>query len=572
MNTINKYLCACALMVAIASCKDDRWDEHARITGELQGLSLKEAIQAEAECSAFYAALVSTGYDTLLASANSFTVFAPSNSAWQQAMGAKSIGELRVEVANHIAYDKRLTTAPDFYTSPLRMFNGKMVRYDSVSSTFSGAAITSKDRVAANGVFHLTDAALERRDNVWDYIYGLRSALYPQVQFLKSATVNRREMDMDRSVQVGVNGVGQPVYDTVWADVNDFLKAFPLNDETKEWTYVVLQSDGFDRLFTKYRPYFAQASNQRTDSLTYINVCRDFVFEGRVNIALHDTLANADGVKVPLGRATIAQTYEASNGRVYVINESNILLREKIKPVLVEGEAYNPLRAADPSYIFTRYKLWASGDRDVMLAGRAAQTDTIHVIGSLGQDSAYTVKKTFLTESSDGNKPNVYNSYIEYKAPVYAVNYEIHYVAYDDIASHFADSLQILRIEQKLFVSMPGRPALQKGTKYSADAVANSYMTDRVDDIARFDTCFVAIDTAGIRKERKMRKWTISKQRAQAIQAPVSTSQAYIMSVPAAGELTLWLCNTARDKDYASQLQGFLFLDYIKFVPILEDN
>jgi uncharacterized surface protein with fasciclin (FAS1) repeats len=573
MKTIYKCLCVCAFLPALATCKDDRWDEHAKITGELGGVSLKEAIQAEAECSAFYEALVSTGYDTLLASANNFTVFVPSNSAWQQAQGKSSVEELRAAVANHIAYDKLLSTNPDFFANPLRMLSGKMVRYDDLTKTFNGAAITAKDRVVANGVFHLTDVALERRDNVWDYIYSLRSADYPQVQFLKSVTVNHREMDMGKSIQVGLNAMGQPVYDTAWVDVNDFLRAFPINGEAKEWTYVVLRREGFEQLYLKYRPYFAQPSTQRTDSLTSINICRDFVFEGRIDITQHDTITNADGVKVPVMRgAGIVSSYEASNGRVYIINGSNILLREKIKPVLIEGESYNPARAADPSFIFTRYKRWANGDRDVMLAGRVSQTDTIHVAGSLGQDSTYTVKKTFLPESQDGNKPNVYNSYIEYKAPVYAVSYEIHYVAYDDIAAHSSVPLQTLRIEQKLFVSMPGRPVLQKGTQHSADAVANNHMTARGSDVALYDTCFVALDTAGVYRERKMRKWTVSRQKAQAIQAPVTTPQAYTMSVPAAGELTMWLCNTARDKDYASQLQGLLFLDYIKLVPILKEN
>jgi uncharacterized surface protein with fasciclin (FAS1) repeats len=567
MKTINKCLYVCAFVAAIASCKDDRWDEHAKITDELLGLSLKEAIASEAECSAFYAALLSTGYDTLLATANSFTVFAPTNSAWQ----AVSTTDLKATVANHITYGKRLSTDAVFLDSALYMLNGKVVRYDRQAKTFNGATLTSADHVTANGVFHVTDKVVERRNNIWDYIYGLSSARYPQVQFLKSAAVNYREMDISKSVPNGVNAIGQPVYDTAWRNVNTFLKIFPLDDETCEWTYIVLENEGFDRLYTKYRPCFMQPVVQRTDSLTYINVCRDFVFQGRIDVRQFDTIVNADGVKVPVGGgANIVREEECSNGRVYILRESNILLREKIKPVLIEGESYNPNAAADPESIFTRYKLWASGERDMMLAGRVTQVDTMHVTGSQGQDSTYTVSKTF--EIDNNFKPNVYNSYVEYKVPVHAVSYEIHYVAYDDVASHFSEPLQTLRIEQKVFVSMPGRPVLQKGTKYSADAIANGYMTDRVDDVARFDTCFVAIDTAGIHKERKMQKWTISRQKAQAIQTPVKSPQAYIMPVPTAGELTLWLCNTARDRNYASQLQGLLFLDYIKLVPILPEE
>lgn len=567
MSAANKCLCVCAFAAASASCSDDRWDEHAKLPDKQLGLSLREVIQAEAECSAFYAALVSTGYDTLLATANSFTVFAPANSAWQ----AVSQADLKATVANHIGYGKRLSSNPAFLDSALYMINSKAVRYDAPTKTFNGASVTSADHVAANGVFHITDKLVERRDNVWDRVRQLSRSTYPQVRVLLSTTVNRDEMDMTKSVQTGVNDLGQPVYDTVWASVNSFLRKTPLNDEQKVWTYIVLQSDGYDKLFTKYHQFMQAGAS--TDSLKSVNICRDFAFEGRIDITQRDTIANVDGVKVPVGGATVVATYECSNGRVYIINESNILLREKIKPVIIEGESYRPNRAADPSFIFTRYKLWASGTRDIMLAGRARQTDTVHVQSSQGEDSTYTVTATFIAESSDGNKPNIYNSYIEYRANVYSVSYEIRYVAYDDIAAHVSNSNgHALRIEQKLFASMPGSPPLQKGTKYSTDAIANSYMSSRYDGDAYFDTCFVAIDTAGIFKERKMQKWTVSKLNAQAIQAPVSTSQASAMHVSRAGELTMWLCNTAREKDYASQLQGYLFLDYIKLVPILSEE
>jgi uncharacterized surface protein with fasciclin (FAS1) repeats len=571
MNAINKCLYVCAFAAAAASCGDDRWGEHAKVTGELLGVSLKEAIQGEAECSAFYAALVSTGYDTLLATANSFTVFVPDNSAWQ----AVSEASLKETVANHIAYGKRLSSSPAFLDSALYMLNSKAVRYDEQSKTFNGAAVTSGDHVAANGVFHITDRVVERRDNVWDCVRQLRRAEYPQVQFLLSTTVNHSEMDMDKSVQVGVNDVGQPVYDTIMLTVNSFLKETPLNDESKVWTYIVLQESGYNALLLKYRRFMQAGSNTATDSLVGVNICRDFAFEGKIDITQRDTIVNVDGVKVPVGSATVRNTYECSNGRVYIIDASNILLREKIRPVLIEGESYNPSRAADPSFIFTRYKLWASGARDIMLAGRARQTDTIATIkDAQGNDSAYSiVTATFIAESSDGNKPNVYNSYVEYRANVYSVSYEIHYLAYDDIDAHVLNSNgQALRIEQKLFASMPASPPLQKGTSYSADAIANGYMTGRLAGDTYYDTCFVAIDTAGVRKERKMQKWTVSRLKAQAIQAPVQSPQAYAMAVPRAGAVTLWLCNTARDKDYAAQLQGYLFLDYIKLVPVLEEE
>ena len=181
------------------------------------------------------------------------------------------------------------------------------------------------------------------------------------------------------------------------------------------------------------------------------------------------------------------------------------------------------------------------------------------------------------------------NFFIEYKAQVNSVDYEIRYIAYDDIGSgnrlmsnqyhievpidnppDFPDDpdaereVQTFRLEQKLFISMPGRPVLSKN---SDSKIENNFERD---------ACFVSVDTAGIKKERTMTKWTFDNTtNTQYILQPKSDTDAGILKVEQTGELTLWLCNTTRTNATAGGTllgaQGMLFLDYIKLVPIVEE-
>jgi hypothetical protein len=380
-------------------------------------------------------------------------------------------------------------------------------------------------------------------------------------------------MDMERSVQTGVNETGQPIYDTAWVDVNDFLKEVPLNDEAMEWTYIVLRNTGFNSLHRRYSPYFkmpADPSGSLTNALVSFNICRDFVFEGRVDITQHDTLTNIYGMKVPVKGAEVRTTYESSNGVVYVINNQiNIPLREKIKPVVIEGEDF--VDASDRSFLHKRYKQWASGAYDIILSGQTRQNDTVPVLDSLGQpvpslvtglDSVKAEGKTFSTPGgAEASRANVNNFYIEYRAPVYSTSYLVYYVAFDDVSGFSSDTNHVLRIEQKLFASMPGKPALKKGNSASAEAVTNGYLGDTI--------CFVGVDSAGRHRETQLKMWTL-EEKTQFIKSPLARPRPDVMEVSNVGELVLWLCNTTRSN--TTRQQGMMFLDYIKLVPILEED
>jgi uncharacterized surface protein with fasciclin (FAS1) repeats len=540
-----------AFVVFLAGCSDKEWDNHTASEANLRA-NILEVLQSNPNLSIFSQVLKKTGYDNLLSLAVNYTVFAPSNSAWD-GIDTTDVSSLKKVIAYQICLGKNLSSDSNFYKN-LTMLDTKHLRYDSSSSTFADASVTSADNVAGNGVVHVTNKLFERKDNIYEYITSTYSDLQ-QVKYLIS--LNKQVMDADKSVQVGVSN-GKIVYDTVWTNVNAFLKESPIDNEDSVMTYVVLKNPGFQSLYSKYSPYFVQSTDAKTDSAVHYNVCQDFVISlsGKVDISQYDTITNAYGLKVPIAGSTITDTYEASNGRVYVIDQSNILLREKIQPILIQGEDY--LAASDTTCIYKRYRTWASGKRDVMVNCRNYQTDTIHSIGSKGQDSTSISTKTFYWDASN-YLANVINFYLKYKAKVNSVGYNVYYVAYDDIGWHYSDANQIFRLKQKLYASMPGSIELSKGTGTYVNAVVNNYLGDK--------TCFVGINQAGVHQETKLAQWNLANNTTQLISSKVTTANSDVMTVPKSGNLTLWLCNTAEST--ASSAQGMMFVDYIKLVPIL---
>jgi len=541
-----------ALSLLMTGCYESTWESH--VSNDIYSkYNLSEVIAQKPELSTFYKVLKKTGYDQYLTSANSFTVFAPKNDAWAT---IDTTSELQLEkvVSMLIVYKSYFTDMPDLYTS-LKSIKGKNIFYDPATKTFNGAKIDTTANYcnlrASNGVIQETDKVVELKNNIWEYLSTKTTS--NQYKYINS--LSHQTMDMTKSIAIGVYPNGKTKYDTAWVTVNNFLKSYPIDNEDSLYTYVVVENDGFNALYTKYKPYFQMATPVKTDSATNFNVCQDFVFKGNSDITQFDTLTNVDGVKVPLKNIVIKDSYITSNGRVYVVSGINIPLKNKIKPIKIEGENFT--RAQDANYVFTRYKLWASGQRDIAFSGGETQADTLYRRTTGLKDSI--VSKTYFINSN--LVANTANFFIEYKTKVNSANYDIYYVAYDDNVSD-ADltyrNYGVYRIIQKLFVAMPGGLPLAKGITDNTAGVANNYLGE-----AR---CFVGQGMAGVKELTKLKQMNlVATTQLVDFTTPITTANSDVMTVPNTGTLTMWLCNTARS--VTASRQGLLFLDYILLVP-----
>lgn len=370
--------------VILAGCTGNPWDEYTSLSGGVARLDLFELLKSKPELSSFTALVVQSGWDKELQNTLIYTVWAPDNNAMTKVATSVTgdAGKLKEFISNHIIADKRLAGGNN-RISTIKMAGGKNLEEDNVKKTIDGVRLLDPlDLPATNGVLHVLEAPLSPRKNVWQLIEENQTAKKHN-SFLKN--LGKKVFDPSIATQTGVNPVtGRPVYDTlsglVWRNAFTDHVADLLNEDSV-FTAFLLTDQVYNMQFDRYRPYFNAGLNQaKTDSLTNWSICKDLVFKGYLSTdELNKTLISRFGVKVPVSSADITETYKGSNGILYVIGKCDIPAKDKILPIVIEGEDSTKMVTVATGGLrgFTRQKLSASGGADFVLYNHQANPGII---------------------------------------------------------------------------------------------------------------------------------------------------------------------------------------------------
>lgn len=531
---IQLWLIIPVMSTLLVAC-NNQWNEHVEIGDKTLNSSVIEAIQSRSELSAFYAMLQTTGFDQLLATDNEFTVLAPSNSALAIYANASKEQQIAI-VKNHIAYLSFNVNQLQLKTE-LTMINGKKLDLSALT-----VEATNRDILCGNGILHSVNKAIAPSLNIYEYLSTLSDKRYIQLDSLLGKT--RQVMDQDKSIQTGVNNQGQAVYDTIWTTKNHFFDQMPLNNEDSIYSFVLLENDNFNAIKAKYAKYMQQSSNVKTDSLATDELIKDLVFQPNSNQAL-------SGVTVDFSQATVVTQYTASNGTIRIMKGVNIRMKEnKIRSIYVEGENYK--QVYDPKHVLTRLRPWARGGMDVLVSGNTNQTrDSI----SVANGSIVTITYRFYYDTN--LQTTVVNYFLQYQATLNSVDYDIYWMAYDDMPLHVGTDgydASTLSLNQKLFISLPQEKVLKRE---SNGQISNNYLGNT--------TAFVGTSLAGARNESHLSKYTLGVIPTTYITTQI-VDDPYTFSVPVMGNTTFMVCNTSKATG------GVMFLDYIKLVPRIADE
>lgn len=355
---------------ALPGCK--KWDTHNAITEEALNKTLFEQISADTSLSRFTQYLTKTGYDKVISSSKTFTVYAPSNAAIASldAGIVNDTAKLRLFVGNHIATQSYFTTtAAD--TMRIPMVNGKY--HNILNSTIEDATISRGDNRAKNGVYHVINKMLPALDNCWDALSN--NAAIPAAQKTFMLSLFMKVYDLTNAVQIGVNDTsGAPIYQPGTDSImtNLFWRyAYDLRDESQQFTLFVLVDSAWNTETIRYSPYFKYTDSLSTAKLAKWNVVKDFGFAGAYTPAtLPDTLHSRSGVSVPVDKSAIVQTITTSNGIIYVMKKVAITPPAKLRSFVIQGENYNTYSVDKRSvtYFRDRYNPLTNLDfRDVLV-------------------------------------------------------------------------------------------------------------------------------------------------------------------------------------------------------------
>lgn len=342
MKLVSKLaLFGLATLLTMGGCQKD-WDAHNGITDDRLNKDLLTRLKETTNLTKFAELVVKAGYDTVLSSSKTFTVFAPTNDALSGLDPAivNDLAKLKPFIANHIAYQSYVTTKVTD-TARIEMLSGKF--QNMLGKKVASADISEADQLAKNGVLQVVNKMLPVLPNCWEAMSA--SADFPTAQAAYLNTLNYTGFDPEEAEVIGIDpNTGAPIYRPGTGNLPANLywdKVYDLRTEEDQFTYFAVENTGFTDEVAKFNPYFKTGVQAVSDSIASFQVLKDFAFEGKyLQSQLPDTLVSKFGVKVGIDKSRITKTIDCSNGVIYVMSGLPVAPSTKFISRIIQAENY----------------------------------------------------------------------------------------------------------------------------------------------------------------------------------------------------------------------------------------
>ncbi len=367
------------LLLGLGSCTHQAWEEHYNAnTVNVIDKTLKEAILEDASLSSFAAFLQECDYLDMFGNNQSYTIWAPTNQAWE-GFDASDKQNLLLTLKNHVSRYPYLTTDVDNQEVTLRMMDNKSLRFyrDGEDYYFGSQKLVTKDQVYKNGILHKMDSYEPFVMNIYEYIQytpGIDSLN----AFLQANHV--KQFNESQSLILGVNDMGETVYDSVFIEYNVLLSLMgDINSEDASYTALLPSNTAWADYMTRIRPYYnyhpfvlplpasgePETDEQLSDSLEVARIrtylLKHLVFNGALTPEKIKTLTSMEttypGLPVeiedmPAYFAGALDSYTVlSNGVVYTTDHVNMDEKFWCKTKKIEAENFNNHYSIPNSFI-----------------------------------------------------------------------------------------------------------------------------------------------------------------------------------------------------------------------------
>lgn len=350
------------VMLAATSCTD-AWDKHyAPEMAEKSSLNLYDYIAADADLSTFAGMLRVAGYDKVLSSSQTYTVWAPVNSALQD-VSLNDTAKVKEIVENHIA--RFLLPTSGVTQKQVFMLANKIVVFagNGPDYTFGGNRLVKGNIGTINGVLHKIDNYVPYLKNIWEFI-----GQTPGLDSLKKYLYSNSKFEFDLSASgkdIGTNAQGQLIYDSVFIFTNKVLNRIgQLNKEDSLYTAILPDNKAWDEALENIKKYYVTQAKDggeaRQRKYAEWALVKDLVFRQQVaSPESYDSLVSTTGSVFyrPDSLFMGATRHAGSNGLMYVSNSLKYKATDSWhKEVRIEAEnvSYTETGVKSNFDIFTR--------------------------------------------------------------------------------------------------------------------------------------------------------------------------------------------------------------------------
>tara|TARA_R110002049_G_C9176538_1_gene562806 strand:+ start:9017 stop:10534 length:1518 start_codon:yes stop_codon:yes gene_type:complete len=321
MVNFSRLVLVLCLIIAVG-CNEDAWDEHYEELDSRLETNVLSILSEDSDYSTFVKYIEQTGYSSQLAMSQSYTIWAPNNTAFEQVPSdiLNNHDLLKELIGNHIslfAYNSSSNSE-----TLVKMFNNKYVEFINTngSSSFGGVDVVNKDLLASNGIVHTINQVLEVNPNIWGYLNEYESQFPILMDFLNQ--FNETGFDESNSVQTGTNTLGQAVYDSIFSTQNTYFKIIgDLSSEEERFSFIGLTDEAYasayDNLDDYYNSPYIDTVKNNVDKVIF----RNLNFPQVDSSELNGTIITTTGSEVMLDPNSIIENVALSNGNIFLVDE-----------------------------------------------------------------------------------------------------------------------------------------------------------------------------------------------------------------------------------------------------------
>lgn len=335
-----KILTGIFLVILVITGCQDKWDAHydnKNGEGDVAAESSKnllEYIQSVPEYSGFVKLLEETQLAAELSKKQILTVWIPTNENIPSDIAAPLTADLSEEQAADILTEKRQFVLNHINNIALyfsKLENEKTIKMQSGKNlmvhelgpedfSIDGHKVISGNQVCKNGVVHGVEGCLMPRKNIFDWVRAAGSdySMYRDSLLIKSDTV----FDPEASFPLGVDKVGNTIYDSVFVINNPYLSKGNIDSEDKEYTLFLPTNAAIGEMYTEITATYAELGLKitKSDSLKFFKwVMEASIYEGKIASCENGTTCKSVyGLEWRHGKQQVDADYKSfSNGYVY---------------------------------------------------------------------------------------------------------------------------------------------------------------------------------------------------------------------------------------------------------------
>ncbi len=355
-HILSIFLGIALLAVTLVSCNDN-WNSHFDRSEDLPDENLWEIICNDASLSSFAKIVKTTGYDSLLTSTQTYTVWAPVNEALADVDMDDKEELLRI-VVNHIARHSNSTAMPA--GKGVTMLNGKKLSFTHGDTPeFGDAELLNTDCLASNGILHTVSQVIPYAYNLYEYAqtHPDYSKFYEFVSSFNTMVVSE---ELSTPLEI------------VYEEYNPLLESIygigAIHDEDSTYTMILPDNAAWDKAYELISPYFkapvTEQGEEYADSLqriqTSLAIVNSLVYRKEIEepFAQYDSLVSTTGTVIHDVPALFAgaSLVKGSNGNIYTTSSINYDPLDTWNPEIIiecEGETEREVTGGAMAFVRT---------------------------------------------------------------------------------------------------------------------------------------------------------------------------------------------------------------------------